>query len=181
MSILNVEFPSLPITAPVFSTVPTWRLLPSPTVNELWLSTKFLFPFVLLAFTFTDVGIPWELTPTLIPLLLPVVVLVFCLETTSTFPMFPVTFPPSWLKPFSTIEPVLLWTSFTFLKLPFAWIVSSVFWLLLFAEIFPLIPFDFICPFEPIPALTPTPKPELSELYLFLNSTASFWILATLL
>ena len=60
----------------------------------------------------------WELTPTLIPLLLPVVVLVFCLEITSTFPMFPVTFPPSWLKPFNTIEPVLLWTSFTFLKFP---------------------------------------------------------------
>ena len=42
------------------------------------------------------------------------------LEITSTFPMFPVTFPPSWLKPFNTIEPVLLWTSFTFLKFPFA-------------------------------------------------------------
>jgi len=77
-------------------------------MNVLWLSTNALSPFVLLPFMFTELGTPFALIPRLIPLELPVVVLVFCLEITSTFPMFPVTFPPSWLKPFNTIEPVLL-------------------------------------------------------------------------
>ena len=110
LSILNVVLGSFsfPIIAPVFSSVPTNKLLPSPTVNELWLSTNALFPFVLLPFTFT-LGFPFPIgIPTPIPLLLPVVVLVFCLLSTTNFAMFPVTFPPSWLNPISVIVPVLL-------------------------------------------------------------------------
>ena len=117
LSTVNLEFPSFPTIPAVFSNVPICKSLPSPTINVLWLSTNTLFPLVRLPLTLTE-SIPLEPKPTLTPLLLPVVVLVFCFEITSIWLIFPVTFPPSWLKPFTIMFWVLLCTSFTFWKLP---------------------------------------------------------------
>ena len=60
---------------------------------------------------------------------------------------------------------MLLCTSFTFVKFPFAYIVSTVFELLLLADI--LTPFPVVCIPCPYPIVTPVliPLLELFELY----------------
>ena len=76
---------------------------------------------------------------------------------------------------------MLLCTSFTFVKFPFAYIVSTVFELLLLADI--LTPFPVVCIPCPYPIVTPVliPLLELFELYELFSSTASFLIVSTLL